>query len=111
MARPRLLDRIPDGDERIPPALIVYRFQRVERGEPPRNLGPGPQTAIIGRRLDPRFQCGKGLRRHDGRLSTIVGALIAETFGATRVVAFDELIDPARRERQQLGNLVEIVAL
>jgi len=110
MARPRLLDRIPDGDERIPAALIVYRFQRVEHGEPPRDLGPGPQTAVIGRRLDPLFQCRNGLRRHDRRLSTVVGALIAETVGATCVVAFDKLVDPARRERQQFGNLVEIVA-
>src|ERR1700683_760168 len=31
--------------------------------------------------------------------------------GATRVVASDKLVNPARRERQQLGNLVEIVTL
>ena len=33
MARPRLLDRIPDCDERIPAALSVYRFQRVEKSK------------------------------------------------------------------------------
>src|ERR1700720_217789 len=111
MARPRPLDRISDGDERIPAALIVYRFQRVERGEPPRPLGPGPHAAVLGRRLDPLFQRRKGLRRHDARLSTVVGALVAETIGTTRIVASDQLIDPTRRERQQLSYLVEIVTL
>ena len=110
MPWPRLLDRIADRDQRVPTALIVHRFEPVKAGEPARDLRPGPQTAVVRRRLQPLLQRRERFWRQDRRLGAIVNALIAEPVGPTLVVAFDQDAHPACRERQHLRHLIDIVA-
>jgi Glucokinase len=47
MARPRLLDRIADRDQCVPPALIVDGSDPVELRKPARKLRPRPKPAIV----------------------------------------------------------------
>ena len=48
--------------------------------------------------------------RQDGRLGAIVDPLITEQIGAARIVTLDENAHPARRKRQDLCRLIEVVA-
>src|SRR5258708_39382639 len=56
VARSRLLDRIADGNQSIPPPLIVDSFDPVKLGKPARNLRSRPKPAVIWRRLDPLLE-------------------------------------------------------
>src|SRR4029453_8863816 len=105
MPRSWPLDRIRDGNERIPTTLVVNGLQIVKLGKPQRDLGSTPQAAIIRWRLDPLLQPGERLRREDRWRSSVVDALIAKPIGPTFVVALDQRLHPSRRERQYLGDL------
>ena len=59
---PRLLDRIADGDQSVPPALIVDSLNPVKLGKPARNLRSRPKPAVIRRRLDPLRESRPGVR-------------------------------------------------
>ena len=89
MARPRLLDRIADRDQGVPPALVVDGSHPVELRKPARNLGPRPKPAIVRWRLDPLLESRQRLGRQDGRLGSIVDTLVAERLGTALVVAFE----------------------
>jgi hypothetical protein len=66
-----------DGDQSVPPALIMCSLDPVELGKPARNLRSGPMPTVIRRRLDPllkgrqprasgssaSFRCGRAGRR------------------------------------------------
>ena len=110
MLRTRLLDRVADGDERIPTALVVHRFEPVVLRQPARDLRARPHPAVVRWRLQTLFQLTERIRRQDRRLGAVVGALIAKLARATLVVALDEDAHPARRERQHLRRLIDVVA-
>lgn len=110
MSRPGLLDRIADRDQRVPAALVMHRFERVIVGKPARDLRPAPQPAIVGRRLGSFFQRSQRRRRENRRLRSVVGAPIAQGLGTILVVAPDQLPNPARREREQLRDLFDLIS-
>ena len=95
MARPRLLQRIADGDQSIPPALIVDGLDPVKLGKPACNLRSRPKPAVIRRRLDPIPESRQSLGCEDRRLCSVVAALIAERPRTVLVVAFEQGSHPA----------------
>src|SRR5208337_1968535 len=101
MARPWFLDRVFDGNERIPAALIVHGFEAMEGGKPARHLRPGPEAAIIGRRLEPFLQGRKRLRREDRRRRAIAQPPVAQTVRPLLVIALAEQPDPSHRKREK----------
>lgn len=111
MARPRLLDRVADGHECIPAALIVHRSEIVEARQPAGDLGSRPLPAVVGRRTQPLFERCKGGRGQNARLRAVVDALIAKPLRAALVVAFDEAAHPTRGEGQKRRRLLDIVTL
>jgi hypothetical protein len=52
----------------------------------------------VSRRLDPLAESRQRIRRQDGRLRSVVNALVAKRLGSTLVVAFDQRPHPPRRE-------------
>ena len=110
MPRTRLLDRVADGDERIPTALVVHRLEPVILRQPARDLRARPHPAVVRRRLQTLFQLVERIQRQDRGLGAVVGALIAKPARPTLVVALDEDANPARRERQDLRRLIDVVA-
>jgi hypothetical protein len=78
MARPRLMDRIADGDQSVPPALIVDSLHPVKLGKPARDLWSRPKLAVIRRRFDPLLESHQRIGCEDRRLCSVVASLIAE---------------------------------
>ena len=98
MARPRLLDRIADGDQSIPPALVVDGLDPVKLGKPTCNLRSRPKPAVIRRRLDPLLKSCQSIGCEDRRFCSVATALIAESTRTALVVAFEQRSHPAQRE-------------
>jgi hypothetical protein len=59
MAWPGLLDRITNGDQSVPPALIVDGPDPVKLGKAARDLRSRPKAAVIRRRLEPLLNLTK----------------------------------------------------
>jgi hypothetical protein len=110
MAWPWLLDRITNGDQSVPPALIVDGSDPVKLGKAARDLRSRPKATVIRRRLEPLLKRRQRIGCEDRRLCSIAAALIAERLRTALVVAFEQRPHPARRERQQLRDLVELIS-
>src|SRR3954471_19196482 len=98
MARARLLHRPVDRLERLPAALRQDRSEPEFARHPGRHFPAGPQAAV-GRWLgQARAQALQKLRAQHARYAPVAPAQIAQRLGPVRVVAGEQLLDPARHE-------------
>ena len=83
-----------DGDQSVPPALIVDGLDPVKLGKPARKLRSRPTQAVIRQRLEPLLD--QRIGREDRRLCSLAAALIAERLRTALIVAFERRPHPAR---------------
>ena len=104
VARPRLLDRPADRLQRLPAALNRDLLQTQLGGHPVRDLAARPDPAGERRLVQTHTKALKQLRLQDRRDAAIAAPKIAQSGRPERVVAFDQLFDPAKPERRDLGH-------
>src|ERR1700758_1454536 len=107
----RRLDRPTDRLQCLPAALLSKLFKPKLIGHEVRNLSARPYAAIRRRLLEPNLQLFQKLGLEHPRARAIVAAKIPERPRAERVVARQQLLDPARHKTRQRRHRRDRVAL
>jgi len=105
MARARLLHRPIDRLQRLPAALGQNRSKPEFARHPGRHFAAGPQAAVGRRCLEPRAQPRQKLRAQHARHASIAPAQVAQRLRTVRVVAGEQLLNPARHEARHRRDI------
>ena len=110
VSRPRLLDRPADRFQRFPAALRRDLLQPQLIGHPARDLAARPHPAVGRRLVQTHTKPVQQLRLQNRRDAAIVSPKIPHRARPQRVVAFEQLLDPAKPERRDLGHFARRMA-
>jgi len=111
VARSWLLDRPADRLQGFPATLRGELFQAQLIGHPACDLGARPKSAIGRRFAQTDTKPFQQLRLQNRRNATVVSSLISQRCGSERVVAFEQLFDPALPERSDISDLARRMPL